>query len=224
MSATQACGDPFCQCGCGGWLGQCLEVRSLRARRAIYAMPALSDEEDSIPAFRIQPMPDNDDSTEAAETIAPPTDREAKTNPENEQPRRDAVNPPPVRESYFEEAAKEFAGAAAELRATRAEISKGFRDQEAKQVERHAETTANQQMVASAIRAHGDRLIALERHADKTIESIGDLKEEIRLARAAADEAVRLAGQALELVSTLEEKLDNNAAKRAAAPPSAVTP
>jgi hypothetical protein len=184
-------------------------------------MTALSDPEEAPPFFR-STMPDNDDSREAAETLAPPTDREAKTNPENEAPEpRQAMNPPPVRESYFEEAAKEFAGAATELRATRVEIAKGFRDQEAKQVERHAETTANQQLVASAIRAHGDRLVALERGADQTLESINALKDEIRRARAAADEAVRLARQALDLVSTLETKLEEDATARAAAPKSA---
>lgn len=206
--------------------------------RVLYTMSVIGDPEDRPPLRRSdhefctcwecsQPDPsalslflmsqDQDDSPEAAaETLAPPTDREAKTNPDNEKPEpRQAMNPPPKRESYFEEAARDFAASLIEMRATRTEISKGFRDQEDKQSERHAETTANQQMVASAIRAHGDRLIALERGADQTLEQLEDLKEEIRLARVAADEAVRLAGQALKLVSTLEEKLDRDAAKRA---------
>lgn len=59
---------------------------------ALVPMPALSDLEDSPPHFR-STMPDN----EITETLAPPTDREAPTNVENETPEpRVAIRPQPA--------------------------------------------------------------------------------------------------------------------------------
>lgn len=193
-------------------------------------MTAISDPEDDFVTRppRLKLMPQDQDPREITETLAPPTDREAKTNPENEAPEtRAAMPPPPARaltESYFAEAAKEFSTAAGELRAARIEIAQGFRSQESKQAERHAETTANAQLVASAIRAHGDRLIALERDAELKTKNIADLTEEIRQARAAADEAVALARKALDLVASLEDRLPNAAGTAQAPAPATPAP
>lgn len=170
-------------------------------------------------------MPQDQDDPREAATLAPETDSSPPLTAETKPPERDPVAdhlaipkaPGVPREelqrearqgdSYFADAARDFSASLVEMRRTRVAIEQGFRDQEAKQAERHAEAVANAQLVASAIRAHGDRLIALERGAEQTTESITGLKEELRLARAAADEAVRLARQALDLVQTLEDRL-----------------
>lgn len=128
--------------------------------------------------------------------------------PESEPPRGTML---PQAPSYFEDAAKKFGASLIEMRETRAEIAKGFRDQETKQAERHAEAVANAQLVASAIRAHGDRLIALERGQEQTAKGMTTLEEQIKLARSAADEAVSLARQALNLVANLEARLPQRA-------------
>jgi hypothetical protein len=166
---------------------------------------------------------DQDDSRGAPTTPAPApiSEREPKTNPEASEPATGHLvipkAPPLPRDqlkrdakegdSYFADAARDFAASLVEMRETRQAIERGFREQEDKQAERHDEIRANQQLIASAIRAHGDRLIALERGQERTESSIDDLKEEIRLARKAADEAVRLANRALETVEELESKL-----------------
>jgi hypothetical protein len=186
---------------------------------------ALSDTEHTPPLPPDRPIMSDKDDTRDAATLVPETDREPQRNMETKPPVADPVaeelaipkaagiprealqREVKQGDSYFEEAARDFAASLVEMRRTRLGIEQGFRDQEAKQAERHAEATANAQLVASAIRAHGDRLIALERGAEQTTESITALKEELRLARVAADEAVRLARQALELVQTLEERL-----------------
>ncbi len=91
---------------------------------------SLSDPEDDRPHFRIQPMNDQDDSRND-ETLAPPTDREAPTNPANETTRRDATPPPaidpPTADSMFLDAVQKITRAAriiedgeAEARATEA--------------------------------------------------------------------------------------------------------
>lgn len=190
--------------------------RYFERQRQTLTCCALSDAEEPNPAFRIAAMPDNDDRDAPLTDAAPPP-----SEPLNERPtqppdpidealavaKMNTMLPGKRGDSYFAEAARDFAASLVEMRGTRADIAAGFRAQEAKQSERHAETTANQQLVASAIRAHADRLIALERGADHVAGSIGELKEEIRLARAAADEAVILARRALETVTLLEGRL-----------------
>ncbi|HKY40754.1 MAG TPA: hypothetical protein VJN18_32690 [Polyangiaceae bacterium] len=203
---------------------------------------ALSDPEDNfVTAEPCRHMPQDQDDPREPATLAPETDSSPPLAAETKPPTADPVAVAPaipkapalprgdlereVRagDSYFAAAARDFAASLVEMRRTRVAIQEGFQAQEAKQAERHAEATANAQLVASAIRAHGDRLIALEREAEQTIESITALKEEICAARAAADEAVRIARQALELVATLEERLPK-VDDSASAPPTPAEP
>jgi uncharacterized protein (DUF3084 family) len=144
-------------------------------------------------------MPEDLERRDTPTDIAPPMSEE--DGPITQPPAKlETMLPASIEGSYFQAAAKEFAGAAAELRKTRASIEQGFRDQEASANDRHAEVTANQQLVASAIRAHGDRLIALE-HGQSNLE------RQIAAAQAAANEAVSLARQALSLVADLKAQL-----------------
>jgi hypothetical protein len=60
---------------------------------AVARCSALDDREDDPPHHYLRAMPENDDR-EITETLAPPTDREAPTNPENPRPvHRNAVLP-----------------------------------------------------------------------------------------------------------------------------------
>lgn len=107
---------------------------------------AMGDPEEPNPAYSAPPMNDQDDPRETTETLAPPTDREAKTNPENEKPEpRVAVRPPPADpwdtsfldqdDSTFSRAVKMIADAARANEAARlaseaeAEQRKAFQDQ-----------------------------------------------------------------------------------------------
>lgn len=70
------------------WIGETCPPPELLAA-------ALSDREDDPPAYRCRPMPDQD-PRETTETLAPPTDPEPPTSPENEKPEpKHAMNPPP---------------------------------------------------------------------------------------------------------------------------------
>lgn len=69
---------------------------------AVLRCSALDDEEDSFPTrpnLRIMPNDDN----ETTDTLAPPTDREVKTNPENEAPEPRNAAPPPALPNPFAE-------------------------------------------------------------------------------------------------------------------------
>jgi uncharacterized coiled-coil protein SlyX len=139
MAATASCGDPVCACGCGAWLGQC----QFGFVPQFYSMRALSDFEDDPPAKHFRPMTDTDEPETAQTQAAPPL---PETEPETQPP--DPIEeaavmkalatllPPPKQElarrtdSYFEQAARDFAASLVEMRNTRAAIEAGFKDQE----------------------------------------------------------------------------------------------
>lgn len=88
----------------------------------VLKMSAIGDPEDSNPAFRIRPMPDQDDRRTAVTTPAPPTDRDAPTNPEAS---REPILPPraplTLEDSYLDKAIRVVANAGARMAEDRAE-------------------------------------------------------------------------------------------------------
>ncbi len=116
------------------------------------------------------------------DTLAPPTDREPRTNPENAMPRRDAISPQGLRDSYFEEAAKNFGEALIELRLTRKEISDGFTGQGSKLDEMTREFNTNYGLLSGEFKSFRAvveaRLDDGERRFDEIEEMLKSLKKE----------------------------------------------
>ncbi len=155
----------------------------------------------TLPSLRLLMPTDQDDPREFA-TLAPETDREP----------RDTQPPDPVQESdslealktmlpgnprtnqtpsYFEEAARDFSASLVEMRETRREISDGFRHHGEVHSARHRELTANQAVIEMAIRAHGDRLMALERWQTAADGNVHDLRIELSAMRDQLTQALK---------------------------------
>lgn len=138
MSAAQVTGDPFCACGCDGWLGQCrgvmrpeylagLDFHAPRLRPPptnffVYAEcedpypttppGVLTMDDDDCGIRTVPPDPADEAAALAAEPNAfPPTER--PTRPETVRPLSTA---------------REFARAVEEMRVTRKEIVDGFKN------------------------------------------------------------------------------------------------
>lgn len=111
--------------------------------------------------------------------------------------------------SYFEEAARDFAASLVEMRETRREISDGFRNQGDVNSARHRELTANQAVIEMAIRAHGDRLMALERWQTAADSNVNDLRLELSVMR----------GQLVQAMQRIDEFESRLPAAQSSAPP-----
>lgn len=194
-------------------------------RRAAFHMSVVGDPEDSIPSFRMPPMSDQDDR-EHTETLAPPTDREATTNPDNERPEpRAAIHPPPPLaaasrgDSYFAEAARDFASALVEMRETRQEISEGFKDHGGKLDEMAHEFAANYGLLAGEFKSFRGvveaRLDDGERRFDAIEMRLEDLKKDQLLA---AQRQLEAAEKIASLEAELKELKANVPARQAPTP------
>lgn len=216
MAAAQPCGDFFCPCGCGGYLGFCeLPLPSLRAARVPrIALPYL-DFEDPFPTTPpgFLTMPEDDPIDRFAPTM-PSTEREPEavfpeterpTNPENHLPRQASQNPLPEAtkgDSYFAGAARDFAAALVELRATRESIESGFQSQEksAKQTRREVNraaraATANHAILRREFSGLRDSLQTFRRETDERFtaleEKVAKLEAEAAVQRDLADRLER---------------------------------
>ncbi len=138
------------------------------------------------------------------DTLVPPTDREPKTNPENAMPRRDAISPQGLRDSYFEEAAKNFGEALIELRLTRKEIATGFSSQGGKLDEMTREFNTNYGLLSGEFKSFRAvveaRLDDGERRFDEIEEMLKSLKQEqFEAARRQIDAADKITKLEIEL-------------------------
>lgn len=218
MAAAQTCGDLFCACGCGAWLGQCCRPAPARP----YLMPALSDREDDPPHQRSRlPFMSTEHDDDRPETIpaeAPSSEREAPTNPHA------AREPmlPPADESYFAATARDFAASLVEMRATRKDIADGFKKQEASAKRTRADVAkaakvskANDELLRHEFTGLRESLGTFRR---ETEERFTALENEIRQLRARLDSQEADLNTTKRLIADVEEQLRNDAAARAQAP------
>lgn len=186
---------------------------------------AVTDDEEPNPAFFIDRSNMPNDDNETTETLAPPTDHEAKTNPENEAPEpRHAIVPEAMGKrgnSYFEEAARDFAASLVEMRGTRKDIADGFAKQGGKLDEMTREFAANYSLLSGEFKSFRGvveaRLEDGERRFDAIEARLDDLKKE---QIAAAERQLEAARQIASLETELR-LLKANAPRPAQAAPTA---
>lgn len=219
MSAAQVPGDPFCACGCGGWLGQCsVPLPSLRDayRLPRIALPYGFDEEEPYPTTPpgVLLMPEDEPIDRNAPTEAPETDRERPTKPPKSTTDPSAVA---VQEQsdYFKDAARSFSDALVEMRAGREEQAAGFKNQEG-----HFRSQASDlRVIRHEIQGIALRLTTVEETQRAQAGDMHDLKTGQRDLRGELSEVKTTLRAALERIDELEKAMPNESS----APPAPST-